>query len=437
VNWAELELAYGQHPAWWSRHVRLPEALSWLKTQSASPLSPVIAILDSGVDIEHHAFAEGRIWNNPAPGTFGCDKDIHGCNTGASSPKGELGTGAVFPHLTGGYGQACPMDTVHGPSGDCFHGTHVAGVIAGDVRMGAPGICPMCRILPIKVMVPSSERAQVTDESFLKALIYVYRINERFPGLIPVINASFGKKDRSRIVEFYIRRLYDQGTLLVAAAGNDDTEARMFPAALPEVIAVTALGRNGEKAPYANFGTWVDVAAPGGDDENAQGLILSLVPGSGVALSQGTSVAAPFVTGVLGFHAALYPGWSGEARKRALLGSLRTALYDPQAEEGVNAAYYQVQVDGHSVGLLGKGSLDVLAFLQPSPSKESFVHLEPTVRVPVGCGVIAGGTSGEEDFMGIRVWALLFLPLLWVAYLSRKRDPDKVYYRTKRRCYGR
>lgn len=418
VDWKGLSLLYQEKSNWWTESIRLPEALAWLKSKASGSKESVVAVFDSGVDIQHVALMDGKIWKNPTPGAFGCKDDVWGCNTGADAP-GFLGTGDIFPFQTSAYGEPCPTD-INGPSGDCFHGTNVTGLVVGDVQLGGSGVCPVCRVLPVKVMDREGAHAQVTDEAFLKGLIYISKINEAFPGMVSVINASFGKKQRSRIIEFYISKLYEQGTLLVAAAGNEDTEERMFPAAFPQVVAVTALTRTGQKAAYANFGTWVDIAAPGGDDEAGQGLILSLVPGSGLTFTQGTSIAAPFVSGVLGLHAALFPSWSAEARRQALLQSSNPALYDPTAEDGLNADTYLVEVDGEKRPLLGHGKLDVFQFLQ-GQSASGVRGYEPLPeRVQRGCGVV--GLDHEMVEEGGLLWLLFLSPILSVAYFRRKID---------------
>jgi hypothetical protein len=78
-----------------------------------------------------------------------------------------------------------------------------------------------------------------------------------------IVNLSLGGDEESPFLRDLIRAGREQGVVFLAAAGNEPVTAPTFPAAYPEVIAVTALNRRGEVAPYANYGGFVDVGAPG------------------------------------------------------------------------------------------------------------------------------------------------------------------------------
>ena len=86
---------------------------------------PIIAVLDSGFDVEHPALKDQVYVNTSTVGVL-WKNDTYGCNTTTDFDKDGLGTGDVFI-LTSGFGETCP-----GQDGNCYHGTHVAGLAAGD-----------------------------------------------------------------------------------------------------------------------------------------------------------------------------------------------------------------------------------------------------------------------------------------------------------------
>jgi subtilisin family serine protease len=106
------------------------------------------------------------------------------------------------------------------------------------------------------------------------------------------VNMSFSGP-RDPLVENAIARMHAKGVVFVAAAGNQGpTAPPSYPAAYPDVIAVTAVNRNGENYRHANRGDYVDVAAPGVE-------ILAALPKATTGYRTGTSFAAPFVTSIV------------------------------------------------------------------------------------------------------------------------------------------
>ena len=78
------------------------------------------------------------------------------------------------------------------------HGTHIAGIIAGDPEKGVPGICPLCKLIILKIVEDNDGIGKVTDSSILKALQYIYLINTKGLGQVRLINSSFGKFEHSK-----------------------------------------------------------------------------------------------------------------------------------------------------------------------------------------------------------------------------------------------
>ena len=136
------------------------------------------------------------------------------------------------------------------------HGTHVCGVIAATKNngLGGYGIAPGVHIDSIQVTVTGS-KFSLSDvaEGVKKAIALSDNI----------INMSLGADTNSSVLREVLDEAYSKGILCVAAAGNKSSDAKRFPAAEDDVIAVASTTINGALAYYSNYGDWVDIAAPG------------------------------------------------------------------------------------------------------------------------------------------------------------------------------
>jgi len=105
------------------------------------------------------------------------------------------------------------------------------------------------------------------------------------------INLSLGSSGDSEFLHSVIKSGYEQGILFIAAAGNEPTANPTFPGAYSEVLAVTAVGPDGKLAPYANFGSFVDIGLPGSSiiTFNGQNYVIS---GTSVSTAKATGRAA-------------------------------------------------------------------------------------------------------------------------------------------------
>lgn len=136
------------------------------------------------------------------------------------------------------------------------HGTHVAGIVAATANnsVGVSGVCPGCTILDGKVLNDSG----VGSSSSL-----ANGINWAVTNGAKVINMSLGVR-ASRTLEAAVNNAWSKGVVLVAAAGNGNNQAKIYPGAYPNVIAVAATDNTDAKAAFSTYGaSWVDVAAPG------------------------------------------------------------------------------------------------------------------------------------------------------------------------------
>jgi thermitase len=169
------------------------------------------------------------------------------------------------------------------------HGTHVAGIIAADTdnHKGVAGGCPNCKLLVAKVF---DGKNTGTVARFAEGIKWSADHGAE------VINLSFVHPASSTVEKNAIDYAREKGAVVVAAAGNKDTNDPTFPAASPGVIAVAATTRDDRRATFSNYGNWVDVAAPGVK-------VLSTIP-RGYASWSGTSMATSHVSALAGLLAS-------------------------------------------------------------------------------------------------------------------------------------
>lgn len=376
---------------------------------------PIIAVLDSGVDVEHPALA-GRIWKNLDGniGEAGCKNDVFGCNT-TTSFKDALGDGDVFPVGLDGFSQGCPKKPNGDPDGNCAHGTIVSSVIAGDnTTANVLGICPMCRVMPIRIVGQLSEgdeKVGILDSSILAGLRYISRFDADSESAIRVVNASFGKYTRSKFVGVYIDLIFEQrNAVVIAAAGNEDSIRMSYVAAFDKSIAVSSIDpkNNDGKSKFSNFGQWVDIAAPGNNIPGA-------TPGEGDTSTQGTSFSAPIVAGVAGLLVAQNPAITSTLLKKWLLETADPSIY---SGGDLNRAYAP-QLSGNSqlTPLLGRGKLSAAAAVNRQVNTNQIPTGADFDRVQSLCGVVHGVDQRSNSLMS--VVALLLVPLFLVLTLFK------------------
>ncbi|MEU9046428.1 type VII secretion-associated serine protease mycosin [Kitasatospora sp. NPDC048343] len=183
------------------------------------------------------------------------------------------------------------------------HGTKVAGIIAAgrNDKTGFVGLAPDAQIYSIR---------QNDSEGNGDVSTLVKAIQEAVAAKAKVINISQDVRGAGdahfggfQELKAAIQTAEQAGTVVVASTGNDGKEGDTYPGAFPTVLAVGASDRNNERAPFSQYGSFVKVAAPGVD-------MLSTVPGSGQCVDNGTSFAAPYVSGLAALLFGAHPGWS-------------------------------------------------------------------------------------------------------------------------------
>ena len=206
-----------------------------------------------------------------------------------------------------------PNDGLSGHYVDA-HGTHVAGIIAASLDgAGVAGLANSVKVLPIRVF----DVNDYADDYSIAAGFY-----SAVEAGASVINISVGG-GYSALEEEYVQYAIDSGVTVVASGGNDGQAGSpvTYPAAYDGVIGVGAFTSAGEKADFSSVGDWIDISAPGKD-------VLSTVPGGWDSFN-GTSMAAPFVSGAAALVRAANPTFSARQVEAAILD---TAQDDPDGD---------------------------------------------------------------------------------------------------------
>jgi thermitase len=214
---------------------------------------------------------------------------------------------------------------------DNGHGTHVAGIAAasGNDGAGVPGVAwgPNVRIVSAKVCGPSFPFGYSCNSTAI-----VNGITWAVDQGANVLNLSLGGGSGSSAQQNALAYARANNVLPFCAAGNNNSSVS-YPAAFPECVAVAATNWSDGKASYSNFGSQIELAAPGGDTENSSGYsyILSAYHESNTsyAFMAGTSMASPQAAGLAGLLHALGMTDAGEklARMKATADDLGNANF--------------------------------------------------------------------------------------------------------------
>jgi serine protease len=217
-----------------------------------------------------------------------------------------------------------------------WHGTHVAGTIAAVTNngIGGAGVAPGAKVQPVRAL----GKCGGFTSDIADAIIWASGGN--VPGVpanhtpARVINLSLGGSGSCDLTtQLAIDNARSRQAVVVVAAGNSNSDAGNFsPASCNGVISVGAVGRGGARAFYSNYGASVDVSAPGGDmraDATGGGIYSTFNAGKrepgadAYAYDQGTSMAAPHVSGVVALMLARNPALTPDAVEAALQASSR------------------------------------------------------------------------------------------------------------------
>ena len=364
----------------------------------------IVAVLDTGVDLEHEDLAP-NLWENPNDDdddgidddNNGCIDDRYGCRFINLTPKRIRGCGYTSGTPTG------DVRDDHGTVANLgSHGTTVAGIIGarGNNHLGITGVAWKVQLMTLKVLDcgpggdnPGGEMANVAQ-----AIDYARRMGA------DIINMSLVSEPGDPTADIPILReaieeALAEGVIIVAAAGNHAGGGVGFPAAYAQYENVIGVGAsdtaNGNGwAPYSSYGGGVDLAAPGNAIVSTIRSDLGVFPAYALLIN-GTSHATPFVTGLFALLMARNPALSMEE-------------YIAIAQEAASPP----TPAPHEGNWAGAGVIDIKAALERVPMTVSGTALHDWATPPEGtlvrahidgveCG--AAATSGPDARYSLRI----------------------------------
>jgi subtilisin family serine protease len=274
----------------------------------------IVAVVDTGIDYNHPDIAS-NVWINTKeiPGN-GIDDDHNGY---IDDVRGWDFIGSTYTN---------PQQS-NDPIDHAGHGTHVAGTIAavGNNGMGVIGVAWHAQVMAVKAL---DDQGNGLDSTLGPAILYAANNGA------DVINASWDGPGSSQTIADAVSYAYNLGAVFVAAAGNNSGDAlNFYPANLWNAITVAASDPNDNLAIFSNFGSKIDVAAPGVDilSLQASGTHMGITVSPGYTRASGTSMATPHVSGLAALILSQNQNYSNEDVRQVLRVSatdLGTAGFD-------------------------------------------------------------------------------------------------------------
>ncbi len=286
--------------------------------------SVVVAVIDTGIDLDHPDLA----------GNLGSGQDLVDLK--------DVPPGAGFHYE----GDALTRDDL--PEDEVGHGTHVAGTIAAvtDNANGVAGVAWDIQLMPIRVLARVVRDADGFVTGTGTAVDIAAGIRWAVDHGASIINMSLGGYGDTFVERDAVAYAVASNVVVIAAMGNDNTSAPMFPAAYPGVLAVGAIGQDESRASFSNTGSHIGVVGPGVG-------IRSTFLNGGFADLSGTSMATPHVSGVAALIRSAESTLSA-AEVRDRLRSTARPLRDTAADPVPNERYGMGVVD--AAAAIGSGA---------------------------------------------------------------------------------
>lgn len=287
----------------------------------------IIAVVDSGILYEHPDLKNVLYVNENEIPDSGNDDDNNGY---IDDYRGWDFTDAPTLHniALGDY-------TVreNDASDENYHGTHVSGIIGAEVnnREGIAGVMWKTKILPIRAgFRTNSGGGYLQDDDVSAAIIYATDMGA------DIINMSWGSAYYSPIIADACQYAYDRGVILVASSGNDPGPFISYPAKLSTVFSVGSVDKTKTLSSFSSYGPELDIVAPGSQVISTY----SLEGGNdGYAELSGTSMAAPYASGIIGLLLSQRPGTSFDELKTMIYSTAEYLPLNSVQASGFNQKY--------------------------------------------------------------------------------------------------
>lgn len=272
-------------------------------------------------------YSSGASRGKPLPASYASVNDADEDNIenyaagGADVVVGSIDTGVDLTHpefITGGVSRLIAgkdwYNNDNDPTDDEGHGSHTTGTMAGNT-VGVAGVSGAASHVKVLVQKVCGRRGCPTS-----AIVNAIYAAADYPGMV-AMNLSLGGSSESQAEKDAIAYATNKGVLVIASAGNDGTGTVSCPACDPNSISVSATNWQDGLASYSNYGPGLDIAAPGGNcysNTTSEGCIYSAYKGGGYSWMQGTSMAAPQVTGTAAIVASV-TGLRGSSLRSRIL----------------------------------------------------------------------------------------------------------------------
>ena len=372
---SDIEVSDPRYSEQWNlRAINIPE--TW-KIEQGNP-SVIVGVVDSGI-IKKHPDLQNKLWHNSdeIPNN-GIDDDNNGY---VDDLYGwDFSDAPTLP------GQGDWVIRDNSPDDETGHGTHVSGIIAAetDNGIGIAGIASKCKIMTLRAGFRIGLGSFLQNDDVAAAIVYAADNGAN------VINLSLGDTVNAFLIQAAVEYAFNRGCVLVAAAGNSPEPGAYYPAALDDVISVASLDNNLQLG-NSNFGSSVDIAAPGEDIISTDFNLQDTSDIDGYRIRSGTSMATAHVSGVA-----------------ALLISANPSCNNFQIQQWLKSAAQELSI----TNLVGAGVVD--AYTSITNQLQLNAHISFTSK-PDKHGVIdISGSAGGKGF--IQYWleyGVSEIPDLW------------------------